>query len=86
MGALLVSLVGFEGGAFGAVVSLVLGRFEGGDLGMQFVGLRVGVEQTGTAVGQPWIDGWLVGEGVGSTVGMTVGWYVGSAVGSYVGP
>ena len=69
LGVLLVYLVGFEGGAFGAVVFSVLGRFEGGDLGIQFVGLKVGVEQTGTAVGQPWIEGWLVGEGVGSTVG-----------------
>ena len=68
-------MVGFEGGAFGAVVFSVLGRFEGGDLGIQFVGLKVGVGQTGTAVGQPWIEGWLVGEGVGSTVGPRGVWW-----------
>ena len=66
LGALLAALVGFEGGAFGAVIFFVLGRFEGGDLGMQFVGLRVGVEQTGAAVGQPWINV-SVGDSVGSS-------------------
>ena len=50
LGVSLAFLVGFDAGA---VVFMVLGRFDDGDSGMRFVGLRVGVGQTGAAVGQP---------------------------------
>ena len=59
LGALLALLVGFDVGPVGAMVFCdIIGHFDGGDLRTQFVGLRVGVGQTGTAVGQPYtIDG-----------------------------
>lgn len=47
-------LAGLEVGPVGAMVFfVVLGRFEGGDLGMQLVGLGVDMWQIGARVGQP---------------------------------
>ena len=46
---------------------------------MWCVGFRVGVEQTGANVGQPWIDGATDGTGEGGSV--SVGDGVGMAVG-----
>ena len=70
-------MAGLEVGPVGAMVFfVVLGRFEGGDLGMQFVGLGVNLGQTGARVGQPITidgatDGILEGEKVSSK---DVGW------------
>lgn len=47
---------------------MVLGGFDDGDSGMRFDGLRVGVGQTGAAVGQPWIDGATDGTLEGASV------------------
>lgn len=58
LGSLLAFLVGF----------MVLGGFDDGDSGMRFDGLRVGVGQTGAAVGQPWIDGATDGTLEGASV------------------
>ena len=73
LGALLALLVGFDVGPLGVMVFCdIMGHFDGGDLVTQFVGLRVGVGQKGTAVGQPGtIDGATdktleVGRAVGS--------------------
>ena len=99
LGALLALLVGFDVGPLGVMVFCdIMGHFDGGDLVTQFVGLRVGVGQKGTAVGQPgtidgatcFADGWEVGEGVGFAdgwkvgegVGLADGWKVGEGVGS----
>ena len=98
LGALLALLVGFDVDSVGAMVFCDFkGRSEGGDLGMWFFGLEVGVGQTGTAVGQPCTidgaaDGTLEGPTRGARVGATstdgegVGRKVAEGVGFAVGP